>query len=689
MTAPTYSHVRVQYHDGAGWVDFGSPQDLSTALRTRRFAQSEGVTAQRWRVVGFDADASGGTVSVGGLAMYSESDLLSPARQVPFAFSADQYYSIWLSVGNGDVFANGQFLASVPLPYSADELPRVTYVQSLDTLILYHPNHAPRRVMRSGQHTAWDSRPQTYLNEPLIDYTGAALNGENAQQQLIFSDYLANDYFNIEFAGETTRTIIYSTNVAVRVREALLDLKNLKNGDVTVTHASDTVTIEFIGGNGNREWPEMIGRTVRSDTGGVVGSTLARGKKGGEPQSSDTRGYARCGSFWQQRLFQAGFRSRPSTLGSSVAGDYFNMDTDLTSADVGLDFTLDGTNVVEIRHLIAGREMMVFTASGEFYIPAGAITRDSAQIRMASAVGCSDTIRPIVVDGPALFIERRSGALRAFVFNDQEQSYVPEIISMHASHLLPAPIDMARRPARTAKEADLIVIPNAAGAPTVLLTLLRQHAITAFTRMTTAGDIIAVGVENDFTAEVAVERDGEVWLEYMDDACLLDASTRIASDPAGRDSYAVPDLDGQTVTVMEDGAFAFEADVIDGVVTFPRSVIGAVEIGLPFNVEFKTLPVRRSSEEGGFRKKRYRIVKAQFDLVTCPAFEVAANGTERFYQYRPQRPGELILDRPLPLFNAPKEIVTGPGSTVRPDLHFRLLVPGRVHLRSLDMEMSE
>lgn len=683
-----YPNLRVQYSVSGVWYDFGMPQDIDTGLRTRRFSQSPPRAAQNWRIMA-DGIAAAQTFHADNLSFHIETSELSGAAQIPFAFSSDQYYSVWLSDQNAEIFSNGVYLASVAIPHISEDLARVTYVQALDTLILFHPDYAPFRILRSGRHTAWDSRAVAYENIPLFDYTGEALNGEDAQQQLRFTDYLSGDVFNITIAGETTRSITYGASTAALVQSALLELKNLRNGGVSVSASGDILTIDFTGNNGNREWPEMFGTTVSSESGGVVASTVNRGKAGGEAVISAARGWPRCGSFYQQRQFLGGLKSRPATLLGTVSGDYFNLNTDLESVDVGLDFTLDGSGVVEVRHIVAGRNLMVFTASAEYFVPSDSVSRDEFTIRQASAVGCRETIRPVVVDGPILFIGRRSGALYASVFNEAEQNYVPENISMHASHLLPNPIALTRRPARRTKEADLIVMPNRGDNPAALLTLLRSHDVVAFTRMETAGEIISVGVEDEANLEFAVQRNGDIYLEVFDDGAVLDSSVFDVSDGTPIASVDMSHLaDGTQVCVVRNGAFIENVTIANGLAVFTTPLEGAIEVGLRFDVEFDTLPVRKTSEQGGFRKEKYRIVKAHFWFETCPAFEVSANGG-KFYRYEPQKPGGFNFDEALPVHKGEVIAAGFTGSTVRPDLKFRLAVPGAFHLKSLDMETSQ
>ena len=102
-------------------------------------------------------------------------DSSEDTRIVRFQFSTTQAYIIEF----GDQYIRfcmneGQILSGptpyeVATPYLEAELFELQFAQSADTLYVAHPNHAPRKITRTG-HTAWTVTSITFTSNP---FTGA------------------------------------------------------------------------------------------------------------------------------------------------------------------------------------------------------------------------------------------------------------------------------------------------------------------------------------------------------------------------------------------------------------------------------------------------------------------------------------------------------------------------------------
>lgn len=91
-------------------------------------------------------------------------------RIARFQFSTQQAYLIAFVHQQIAVFKDGELVASITSPYTAAQLDGLDWVQSLDSMILVHEDHAPRKLMRQGSHTAWDLSVIALANVPSFDF---------------------------------------------------------------------------------------------------------------------------------------------------------------------------------------------------------------------------------------------------------------------------------------------------------------------------------------------------------------------------------------------------------------------------------------------------------------------------------------------------------------------------------------
>jgi len=116
----------------------------------------------------------GGVALRGGLARFAEvAEGGAAARLLKFEFSTEQVYLMVVRPLAIDVYLpDGALCATVTTAYTEAEVAALAWVQSLDTLILVHPDHAPAKLMREGAHTVWTLSGLTLTNIPQHDFGG-------------------------------------------------------------------------------------------------------------------------------------------------------------------------------------------------------------------------------------------------------------------------------------------------------------------------------------------------------------------------------------------------------------------------------------------------------------------------------------------------------------------------------------
>ena len=156
----------------------------------------------------------------------------------------------------------------------------------------------------------------------------------------------------------------FSGGEAITVEEASavggINASNL-NGARTVGTIIDENTYSFTaGGNANKS----------EDGGGFVKLvTHAPTIDWSEQAFSAVRGYPAAVCFHENRLVFGGTIAQPDTIWMSKIGQFFNFNVGDAEDSDSIDLTAATGEVNEIRYMVSNRDLQVFTASGELYIP--------------------------------------------------------------------------------------------------------------------------------------------------------------------------------------------------------------------------------------------------------------------------------------------------------------------------------
>lgn len=629
MTLPTTEAgiLEVQYQDAGGvWRTFGQAHDLGTLLRTRRFGigPRQGVTAQHWRVVKTGpVDLTGAVFALDQIAFWRESTTLSPVRLYPFDFDIDtQRYVLACTAGNIEVYNQDLRVASLPTPYTADQVRPVTKTQALDTFLAFHVDQAPLRITRQGAHTEWDSRAATFTVIPTFDYTGDRLGGINEKQQIKFDSYVNGETFNITLEDQTTGSTVYSNVAGTMIASLIAALEGLSNvgagGVSIIALAADTYEVEFVGDNRGEDIAEMVPLSLSTAAGGVFAATLTQGVEGGEPVFSTTRGWPACGAFFKSRLWLGGLRSRPQTVLASKSGDFFNFDTKGARSNSAIDEDLDTDEATIIKAIFPGRHLQIFTSSAEFFVSASTITPPTP-ISRATSRGVQPSTPQGVMDTSTIFVTRGGDGLAQFTFDGQpDGTYTADYLNIMAPHLVKGVIDMAFRRARGPKETDLALLARDTGDATVMLALASQ-SVVGFSSWTTDGQFEAGMADLAGNVYVAVRRMvagvPEIMLEKVDAAAMLDSQVAVTVEGAPLTQLLVPHLTGQTVTLYLDGSDAGDVVVNGaGFAIFPVPALRQAVVGCLFQPRFVSLPFATEEDPRPLADKAERIGSIAFLL---------------------------------------------------------------------------
>ncbi len=554
---------------------------------------------------------TGGVVRRGGLR-YVEG-LPGPARLVAFEFNARQHYLLAFTDDQVSIFRDGALITVVSTPWSGSTLFEFTWTQSADTLLICHPDHPPRRLMRDGAEnwslTEWPlerddhyTGPFKRFADPDVSLRGSATTGTMYlyASDPLFSEGHEGAHFRLR--GREVRVI----NVLSPTNAVAETIDNLHNRSTTV------------------DWDEAAW--------------------------SRARGYPATVTFHQDRLVVGGSRDKPNNLWMSRSGDIWHFGLGDGLDDQGIDFPILSDQVNAIRAIFSGRHLQVFTSGAEWMVTGTPVTPERVEIRRQTRIGSPTTrfVPPRDVEGATLFVSCDGGQIREFLYADAEQAYRSTDLALLVRDLVGQPIDQDFDPVRRI----LFVVTE--DGRVAMLTAYREEQVTAWTEFVTDGVIVSVAVVAG-DVYMTVTRAGGTSLEMIDDGVLLDSFLRgVAPDPVHRWS-GLGHLEGRGVRVLADGVDRGAHRVVDGAVKLSVAARD-VSVGLPYAHRIEPLPPFLPQSQAGGIGAAMRPVRTLFRLIDTASLMLDTGSGVRAVPLRCMGAGTA--------FDAPPSLFTG-DRTVR------------------------
>lgn len=526
---------------------------------------------------------------------------LSESRCISFEFSTTQTYKLIFSDLKISVYLGKTLQATITTPWYSADLAKLTFTQSLDTMLIFHEDYPVQKLVRGASHTIWtlsalafDAIPNYRFtpvdSNPAATLTPSAITGtvDLTASAGVFTSADVGQY--ISGNGGYARIVSYTSATVVKA--------------YVITPFWDVTAI-------------------------AAGSWTL--ESGYEPAWSATRGYPRTGTFHQSRLVIGGSRDLPQSLWFSKIDLFFDFDLGTNLDDEGIALTLDTDEVSAINAIFSGRHLQIYTSNAEFFVPTytsggSVITPNSIEVRRATRNGSIEGLRVHNVDGATMFVNRSGGALREFLYIDTEQSYASSNMSLLSAHLIRTPVDTAFRKATSTEDADYMLIVNSDGTLAMLNTL-RDQELNGWSLQETDGLFKSCAVELDtmfFVVERTLNGVTSRFIEYFDDKHSLDNSFYTTAGLPTDTFTGLSRFDGLSIEVVADGARLPNVTVASGTAVISRNAETEVELGLNFvqtgdstgdGYKVKTMPVDTQLPDGTMigRKKRVVEITAQVD----------------------------------------------------------------------------
>lgn len=541
---------------------------------------------------------------------------LGDGRLENFSFNVQQNYLMVFTAGQMRVYKDGVLQATVATPYSTLAIVReFDYIQSADTIIITHPDIQPRRIVRNSD-TSWTVSTLPLTNIPQFDFNdGSSPTPSNEVQTITLANNVVGDRFKLSLNGVLTEEIVWASSgatTAADVADALQALPNTGNTGISASTSGSVITVTFSGDSADN-WDTMGGTPIYtfSPDFTINIATSSNGSSRKENVWSGTRGWPNTATFHEGRLWFGGSKSRPSTVWGSNVGDVFNFDTGRARDDQAIDVTLSTDQVNAVTGIISNRSLQIFTSGAEFYIPESPVTPENVSVKPQTNLG-SKRVRPVVLEGLTLFLQRTGKALYQFQFVDEFQSNESRSLSLIAPHLINDPIQMYVSRGSSESDANYVYITNAQGDMTVFNTQSFE-GVQAFTRWSGYGSISSAAVVDD-TVYTLTERGGTYYLDMADTTLNTDSAVTV-SGFTGSAVTGLTHLEGETVKVKVGGAVQTDKTVVSGEITLDRAADNEdVEVGLEFTPTLQTMPLNIQLQNGINAAQKKRILRCAIRL---------------------------------------------------------------------------
>jgi hypothetical protein len=533
-------------------------------------------------------------------------------RLVAFEFSTSDSYMLVFTHNRMHVYKNGALITNINgsgnsyldtsgVSLSSARLANMCWTQSADTLIVVHEDLAPIKIVRGGTDATWTASAISFDSIPKYAFTLSVSNPTGTLTPSAVSGKVTLTASSSVFSSGSVGQYV---NVVPQGRAKI------------VQYTSGTVV------NAITEFPFFNTSAVASGSWEL--------ESGYENVWSAGKGWPRTVTFHQGRLYFGGSKSRPSTVWGSKVGIFFDFEGTEGLDDDSVEATLDTNTFNAITDIISGRDLMIFTTGGEFYVPQQGlepITPTSFFVSTTGRAGSKQGIRVQQLESGVLFIQRQGKILSEIAYSDTQLTYLTSKISLLSGHLLKNPTRMALRRAVDTDENDLLLITNATDGSIAAYSIMRSQNVIAPSEFVTAGgEFLDVGVDIT-TIYTVVKRTisgvAQYYVERFDPTLLTDSAVTGGVASTASMSHVV----GKEVNILLDGIVQANQTVPGGgTVTFPRASTSSYEVGLPIVVQATTMPIDLKIQSGtrlGFKK---RIVEV--NALVYETQNMVINGTE-------------------------------------------------------------
>ena len=329
------------------------------------------------------------------------------ARLLPFEFNTEQTYLLCFLNQKLRIYRDNVFISELETPWTLAQLDSISWTQSADTLLVVHPDVAPKQISRYDGEVWKVEDWEYYAKDGMVycPYYNFFQKKENLRPSgtggtiTLTAD---NDIFSPDYVGSRIRINEGEVKITAYVNAKQLTGETGKN----LNNANQTADWEESSFSNRRGWPNSV-------------------------------------TFHQDRMVIGGSKSLPNRLWLSKSSDLFNFDLGEGLDDEAIEFAILSDQVNAIKAVVSARHLLVFTTGAEWMVTGQPLTPESIQLSRQTKVGMYTGcyVPPQNVDGATLFVSSGGRQIREFLFADVEQAYQAKDLTLLSSEIIKNPRD--------------------------------------------------------------------------------------------------------------------------------------------------------------------------------------------------------------------------------------------------------
>jgi len=552
-----------------------------------------------------------------------------------------------------------QDVSSNTLKFDHDYIHEYTFAQAGDVMFICHPLFIPQQLVRTSLSTfqiepfVFDQKSddkqiyQPYYNfqksgvtlDPSatsgsgVTLTTSSAYWDTSSPSLHIGTTVRYNGAEIEITAVTNNTT--ATGTILDQLSTALDVAPFRteqgsaNVEVTMVNhglsVGDSITISgsaTTGGiaNTNLNGTRSVASIVDDDRFVFAAAASATGSEDGggtpkivshapittwdEQSFSALRGYPAAVAFHENRLVFGGTIAQPDALFLSKSGKYYNFDVGSAADNDSIQVTASIGEINQIRHVVSNRDLQVFTASSEMYLPAfqnQPMTPTNVQVRRQTSFGCGFE-KPVVFDGGTVFTQKGGAIVREYLFSDKEAAYTATPISLVSSHLIKTPIERNVFNGALDRSESYLFITNADGTIAVFNSNRAENR-AGWTEFTCAGTFVSTCTIDDRVFANVIFNLGDGTNKHV--LCEFVANKNTDMSTVFTGSSGVFDVssdfnNGAVVQVVNGNNYVGQFTVASGNVDVSSvdATLSSAEIGFNYSVTLKTNPIDSPTASG-------------------------------------------------------------------------------------------